>query len=132
MGHNRARGLLIKASDGVIESNLLERVECYAVQITPEYEWMEGGCSKDVVVRGNTLVDNGGGVWLAGNNGARKPLPADSHRDVAITDNTIAGSLNGIRVVGCTGLDLRGNSITPSSHPDAVAIALKNVEDVKR
>ena len=132
MGHNRARGLLIKASDGVIESNLLERVECYAVQIKPEYEWMEGGCSKDVVVRGNTLVDNGGGVWLAGNNGARKPLPADSHRDVAITDNTIAGSLNGIRVVGCTGLDLRGNSITPSSHPDAVAIALKNVEDVKR
>ncbi len=71
-------------------------------------------------------------MWLAGNNGARKPLPTDSHRDVAITDNTITGSLNGIRVVGCTGLDLRGNVVTPSSHPEAVDIVLKNVADVKR
>ena len=38
MGHNRARGLLIKASDGVIESNLIERVEGWAVQIAPEYD----------------------------------------------------------------------------------------------
>ena len=132
MGHNRARGLLIKASDGVIESNLIERVEGWAVQIAPEYEWMEGGCSKDMIVKGNVFRDNGGGVLLAGNNGARKPLPADSHRNVAITGNAISGSVNGISVVGCTGLDVRGNVINLPPHPKARAIDLVNVTGVQR
>ena len=132
MGHNRARGLLIKASDGVIESNIIEGVEGWAVQIAPEYEWMEGGCSKDMVVKGNVFRDNGGGVLLAGNNGARKPLPADSHRNVAITGNAISGSVNGIAVVGCTGLDVRGNTINLPAHPKARAVTLTNVSDVQR
>ena len=131
MGHNRARGLLIKASDGVIESNLIERVEGWAVQIAPEYEWMEGGCSKDMTVKGNVFRDNGGGVLLAGNNGARKPLPADSHRNVAITGNAISGSVRGIAVTGCTRLDVRGNAINLPAHPKARAIDLVNVADVQ-
>ena len=132
MGHNRARGLLIKASDGVIESNIIEGVEGWAVQIAPEYEWMEGGCSKDMVVKDNVFRGNGGGVLLAGNNGARKPLPADSHRNVAITGNAISGSVNGIAVVGCTGLDVRGNAINLPAHPKARAVTLTNVSDVQR
>ena len=132
MGHNRARGLLIKASDGVIESNLIERVEGWAVQIAPEYEWMEGGCSKDMRVKGNVFRDNGGGVLLAGNNGARKPLPADSHRNVAITGNAISGSVRGIAVTGCTGLEVRGNAITLPAHPKARAVTLTNVSDVRK
>jgi hypothetical protein len=132
MGHNRARGLLIKASDGIIESNLIKRVEGWGVQIAPEYEWMEGGCSKDMVVKGNVFRDNGGGVLVAGNNGARKPLPADSHRNVAITDNAISGSVNGIAVVGCTGLDVRGNKIALPNHPNAREMNLVNVADVRK
>ena len=131
MGHNRARGLLIKASDGVIESNLIERVEGWAVQIAPEYEWMEGGCSKNMTVKGNLFRDNGGGVLVAGNNGARKPLPADSHRNVAITGNAISGSVRGIAVTGCTRLDVRGNAINLPAHPKARAIDLVNVADVQ-
>jgi len=132
MGHNRARGLLIKASDGVIESNVLERVEGPAVQISPEYEWMEGGCSRNIAVRNNSFRDNGGGVLVAGNNGARNPLPADAHRDVAITGNRISGSVTGITVVGCTGLDVRGNEIVLPKNPKARAINLKNVSDVRQ
>ena len=132
MGHNRARGLLIKASDGLIEGNLIEGVECSAVQISPEYEWMEGGCSKNIVMRGNTLKQNGGGVLVAGNNGARKRLPADSHRNITITDNKISGSVKAIRVVGCTGLDVRGNDISLMNHPKACAIDLVNVAEVMK
>ena len=132
MGHNRARGLLIKASEGLIESNLIERVECEAAKISPEYEWMEGGCSKDIVMRGNTLLDNGDGIKVAGNNGARKRLPAEAHRNIAITGNRISGSVRGITVVGCTGLDVRGNDISLIDHPDARDITLVNVADVQQ
>lgn len=133
MGHNRARGLLIKASDGLIESNVLERVECHAMQMSPEYEWMEGGCSKNLVIRGNTMTDNGGGVLLAGNNGARKKLPTNAHRNIVIKGNRISGSFRGISVTGCTGLDLRGNSIImPPNATHGNDIILKNVADVLR
>ena len=132
MGHNRARGLLIKASDGLIEDNRIECVEGHAVQIVTEYEWMEGGCSKDLVVRNNVFRDNGGGVYVAGSNGARKPLPADSHRNIAITGNTISGAVPGIAVIGCTGLDVRGNTIElPPDRPKARTINLANVADVQ-
>ncbi|HNX35482.1 MAG TPA: acetylxylan esterase [Kiritimatiellia bacterium] len=131
MGHNRARGLLIKASDGLMESNVLEGVEGSAVQITPEYEWMEGGCSRNITVRDNVLRRNGGGVVVAGNNGARKPLPAASHRNVVITGNRLSESYTGIGVTGCTGLDVRDNEIV--LHPGARAkpVELQNVADVQ-
>ena len=132
MGHNRARGLLIKASDGLIEGNLIEGAECEGVKIAPEFEWMEGGCSKNIVMRGNTLRNNGGGVMVAGNNGAHKRLPADSHRNIAITNNTICGSVKAIRVVGCTGLDLRGNAISLPDHPKSRDVELVNTEKVTR
>ena len=43
----------------------------------------------------------------SGNNGARKPLPADSHYDISITDNRVDGP--GISVEGCTGGEVRRN-----------------------
>ena len=130
MGHNRARGLLIKASDGVIEGNRIECAEGHAVQIATEYEWMEGGCSKNLTVRNNVFRDNGGGVYVAGSNGARKPLPANSHHDIVITGNEISGSVPGIAVIGCTGLDVRGNTIELPDTPKARALDLVNVVDV--
>lgn len=131
MGHNRARGYLIKASDGLIENNVFEGVEGWAVQISPEYEWMEGGCSRDIVVRNNVFRNNGGGVLLAGNNGARKPLPADSHRNVSIIGNRIDGGHHGISVTGCTALDVRGNEINLKSKSSPVILknVAKNVTD---
>ena len=132
MGHNRGRGLMIKASDGLIEGNLIECAKANAVQISMEYEWMEGGCSKNVTVRNNVFRDNGGGVYVAGSNGARNLLPADSHRDIAITGNTISGSVPGIGVIGCTGLDVRGNTIELPDVPNARAMDLTNVADVLR
>ena len=132
MGHNRARGLLIKASDGVMADNVLEGVEGFAIQISPEYEWMEGGCSRNLKVTGNVFRRNGGGVLLAGNNGARKPLPADSHRDIAITGNRIEDCWSGIDVVGCTGLDLRGNEIRLYPGAKKQPVNLTNVAEVHR
>ena len=129
MGHNRARGLLIKASDGVMENNLLEGVEGWAVQISQEYEWMEGGCSRNLSVRGNTIRRNGAGVYVGGNNCRRKQLPADAHLNIAIAGNVFEGNSRGVAVVGCTGLDLRGNEFRNFS---GEPYELVNVADVKR
>ena len=123
---------LIKASDGVIADNVLEGVEGYAIQISPEYEWMEGGCSRNLKVTDNVFLRSGGGVLLAGNNGARRPLPADSHRDIAITGNRIGDCWSGIDVVGCTGLDLRGNDIRLRPDSKKQPVNLTNVAAVTR
>ena len=120
-GHSRARGLLIKASGGLIESNRLMRCAGQAIQIATEYEWMEGGCSRDLVVRGNTCRHNGGGIHVGGNNGARKMLPADSHYNISITDNEVDGP--GISVEGCTGGEVRRNG--------AAKVRLRNCEGVQ-
>ena len=70
-------------------------------------------------------------VWyVAGNNGARRPMPVDAHRNIAITGNTISGAAPGISVVGCTGLEVRGNTIELPDVPKARAIDLVNVADV--
>ena len=121
-GHTRARGLLIKASHGLIESNRIERCASLAMQIATEYQWMEGGCSRDVTVRGNECRQNGGGIHVGGNNGAGKPLPADSHYDISIIDNELNGA--GIFVEGCTGGAVVGNG--------GAKVVLNNCEDVRR
>ena len=132
MGHNRARGLLIKASDGLIEGNLLEGSEGHGIQIALEYGWMEGGCSKNIVVKDNVVRGNGGGIMVAGQNGARKPMPTDSHRNITITGNKISGSAPGIAVVGCTGLDVGGNIVELPADAKSGATALVNVADVRK
>lgn len=82
---------------------------------------MEGGCSRDLVVRGNTCRHNGGGIHVGGNNGARKMLPADSHYNISITDNEVDGP--GISVEGCTGGEVRRNG--------AAKVRLRNCEGVQ-
>ena len=93
---------------------------------------MEGGCSKNVVVRNNVVRGNGGGIMVAGQNGARKPMPTDSHRNITIIGNTVSGAAPGIAVVGCTGLDVRGNKIKLPDGAKAGAVALSNVSDVQK
>ena len=115
-----------------MENNILEGVEGHGIQISPEYEWMEGGCSQNLVVRGNTFRNNGGGVLIAGNNGARKPLPVDAHRNLVVVSNRIEGCRSGLTVIGCTGADLRGNEIALPPDSKKQAIELRNVAEVCR
>jgi len=63
-GSTRARGLLIKASDGLIASNVIEKACGSPISVTPEFAWLEGGCSTNLVIRDNVIRANGGGVHL--------------------------------------------------------------------
>lgn len=112
-GSCRARGLLIKASDGLIESNVVSGCFGPAVVSTPEYQWLEAGCSSRLTIRGNTFRDNrDAGVWIGGSAGNRQPLPKEAHRDIRIVGNRISGSSKGIRLEGCQDYEIEENEIS--------------------
>lgn len=86
-GSTRARALLIKASDGLIENNDIERSHYDAISIYPEYEWLEGGCSRNVTIRNNRLRLNGGGIAIGGRSGDGKRLPPEAHPGMVLENN---------------------------------------------
>ncbi len=53
--NHRARGMLIKASNGLIEGNLVEGSTIAGLVLSPEFYWDEAGYVRHVVVRHNTF-----------------------------------------------------------------------------
>lgn len=88
-GSTRARAMLVKASDGIIESNVVERSHYDAISIYPEYEWLEGGCSRNVTIRNNVIRNSGGGIVVGGRSGNGTSLPKSAHSGVKIENNDI-------------------------------------------
>lgn len=128
MGHNRARGLLVKASDGVIESNTLEGVEGWAVLMAPECNWMESGCGSNLRLVGNVCCGNGDGIHIGGRSLKGRPLAASTRSNVRIEGNLIEGG--NVAVTGCRGLVVDRNDIRPRSGQRPVV--RKNVESADR
>jgi len=132
-GHVRARGIITKASHGAIENNTITACASLGMWIAPNYVWMEGGCSSDLKITGNRLVGNqGGGIAISGLPGTKAPLPANSHRDIIISGNTISGPGKAIQVTGCTNLEIAGNTLETEAKTLDETIILKNVEGLKQ
>ena len=123
MGHNRARGLLVQASDGVIARNVLEGVEGWAMLLAPECAWLEAGIGSRVRIVENVCRGNGEGINVGGRSLAGHPFAASARKDVEICGNRIDGA--NIAVTGCTGLRLSDNDIRPRT--DQQSISLVNV-----
>ena len=75
---NRARGMLLKADDGLVEHNLVEDSTIAGIVVSPESGANEAGYAHNVTVRGNTIrhtgyAENGpwnsvaGGITVSGN-----------------------------------------------------------------
>ena len=90
-GSTRARGLLIKASDGLIENNVIEKACGSGIAISPEFCWLEGGSSRNLTIRGNVLRGNGGGIFIGGTSGAGRPLGPEAHEGIRLENNEIIG-----------------------------------------
>ncbi len=59
-----------------------------AVLISPEFEWMEAGCSSDVVVKDNVFRGIGQTpIRILADGGNGKPLPAGAHRNISVFNN---------------------------------------------
>jgi hypothetical protein len=146
-GPNRSRGILIKGSQGEVTGNTLIDNWGPAILITPEWWWLEAGCSDDVVVSGNKIAgcrDTAIHITAGGGNG--KPAPAGAHNRIAVLDNTIQGGRfpsilvtstdtgtiarnvirsdatgDAIGLVNTKGIDVRDNTISPATQQPPAA-----------
>jgi hypothetical protein len=111
-GFNRSRGILVKASDGLIEGNTLTGNVMAAIMVAPEWWWLESGSSNNVTIRGNTIRDCGDvaiAVYAFG--GAPTIAPAGAHNNITISGNRMTGCpLPNILVTSTRGLHLGPNT----------------------
>lgn len=91
-GFNRSRGLLIRASDGKIVGNKLVENGMPAILIGAECFWLEGGNSRNVEIRNNTIIDcQNTAILVEGSGGlsARKRADIGTYRNIAIIGNSM-------------------------------------------
>jgi hypothetical protein len=148
MGPNRSRGILVKASNGIISGNRLTDNWGEAIKLAPEYGWLEAGSGSNVTVSDNVISgchDAAIAVYAYGGNGETAPVGA--HNNIQITGNSISGSSNpAIAVTSTSKLMLKRNTIESPNNKLLVPwvmnefgrkedpsrqIYLKNVENVE-
>ena len=56
IGPNRSRGILVKASQGLVKDNTLVDNWGMAIKASPEYFWLEAGSGSNIRIQGNTIT----------------------------------------------------------------------------
>ena len=115
---HRARGLLLKARDGLVENNLVDGSSIAGLVMGPELWWGEGNYAHNVTIRGNTFAHCGyatTGPWNEQAGvltllGTGDSPDARGHKNIVIENNTFANN-DGINVVldGVEGAVFRDN-----------------------
>jgi hypothetical protein len=128
MGPNRSRGIIIKASNGVITDNNLVSNWGQAIKLAPEYSWLEAGSGSNITISGNTITkchDAAIAVYAYGGNG--ETAPAGAHKNIIISGNNISGSTNpAIAVTSVKGLELKNNTIESPNNDYLVPWRMQN------
>jgi len=108
--NHRARSILVKTREVLIENCSFENVMGAAVSIAAEGWWHEGVASRNVAIRGNKIVNCHGGVHIAID--APKP-DAPAHKNITIENNIIdcPDGKHAIHASHVDGLALRANQL---------------------
>lgn len=127
-GHNRSRGILIKASEGRISGNKLVNSHLQAIKIAPEFEWLESGFSRNVTVEDNEIIDPKREAILI--KGVRTH---PGHENLAVQNNVVRTRVSpAIRIEAVKGGRVAGNDVRqPDGSPLAGAVAVKYSEGVE-
>ena len=127
-GFNRSRGILIKASNGIVKNNRIEGCRGEAIKVAPEYWWLESGSSNNVKITGNTISNcSGKGIAVYATAGKGGTAPAGAHNNIAIENNTITNVKDlHIWVTSTRGLVLKGNKYDPAKRK------LEQCQDVEK
>ncbi len=106
--NNRARGMIIKGDNGVIENNMISGCSVGGIEVAPEFWWNEAGSSCHLLIEGNTIKHVGyatlnlpycfqaGAISVAAN--TTGPAAALDHSGIAIVDNRFVDE-NGINLL---------------------------------
>ncbi|MGF7080750.1 right-handed parallel beta-helix repeat-containing protein [Mucilaginibacter sp. UYCu711] len=134
--NNRARGILIKTRNVLIERCLIKETSGTGIHIGAESNWLEGPTSANVIIRNNRIIRCGGGAGtiertsgIAVNVIAPDKTLAGLHKHITIEGNIIEGdhAENGIYISGATDVTIRSNEISGCTKP----INIKYADDVK-
>jgi hypothetical protein len=89
--NHRARGMLLKADNGLVEGNTIDGSTIGGIVLTPEFWWNEADYSRNVIIRNNTIRNVArapyslGGMVVAAID--QMWVPACGHRNIEITAN---------------------------------------------
>jgi hypothetical protein len=126
--NHRARGMLLKASNGLVEHNDIDGSTMGGIVLTPEFWWNEAGYSRNVIIRNNIVRHVAyaphqlGGVVIAALNG---PRPVDGYGDqnIVIKNNTFE-DINGVNLLITSAKDILVKNnlfLNAQSEPGGVA-----------
>lgn len=119
-GYSRARGIIVKATNGVIKNNRLTGVWMQSITMHPEWYWFGGGHSSNVLVEGNDIT---AGQFPAiaiysTDIGTKTFLKAGAHRNIDIRNNTIRYYYPpAVFLTSIEGYTFVGNKIEKMSEP---------------
>ena len=105
--NHRARSVLVKTREVLIENCVFEDVMGAAVCVAAEGWWHEGVTAQNVTIRGNRIARCAGGIHIA----IDAQDPGGFHRDITIENNVIdcPGAKHAVYASNVDGLALRGN-----------------------
>ena len=117
-GHNRSRGILIKASNGEVSGNLISHCRMAAILVSPEFWWMEAGLPSNLMIRKNIIKGCfETPIQIHAFAGSRAVLPAGTLRNISVIENRIEDSTWPlIHVRSTSGLIIKDN-LLPASPP---------------
>ena len=129
---HRARGVLIKTRNVLVENCTIEETTLSAIHIGVEKYWDEGPGSENVIIRGNRFVRCGYGGSCSGvliNCECEKPELSRVHNNILIENNVIENEteLPDVIVSGARKVVMRGNVF---SRPKEQAVLCKDSERV--
>ena len=107
--NHRARGMLLKADNGLVEGNTIEGSTMGGIVLTPEFWWNEASYSSNVTIRHNTIrhvalaPDQLGAVVIAALETA--PIAGCGHRNILLEDNRFE-DLNGVNLLITSACDV--------------------------
>ncbi|MEI7502035.1 MAG: right-handed parallel beta-helix repeat-containing protein, partial [Paludibacter sp.] len=124
--YNRSRGILIKASNGCLIGNTLQGNWMTSVLISPEAWWLESGCSDNIDVSNNIILDNkqDKAIKVTGEGFDDVTPPVGLHNNINITNNQFTNCLLPVIYLGSTkNGNITGNIITK------LALSNQNVQN---
>ncbi len=114
-GFARARGIIVKAPNGIIKNNTLEGFWLDSIAMYPEWFWFGGGHVENVIVEGNKITAgvNPAISIFSDDATSKSVMPAGAHRNVTIRNNQINYHYApAVLLTSIDGLIFKNNKIT--------------------
>mmetsp|Transcript_24649 Transcript_24649/g.58507 ORF Transcript_24649/g.58507 Transcript_24649/m.58507 type:complete len:719 (-) Transcript_24649:358-2514(-) len=118
IGPNRSRGILVKASQGLVKDNTLVGNWGMAIKASPEYFWLEAGSGSNIRIQGNTITGcRDVAIAVYAKNGNDGWAPSGAHKNIVIAQNTIRDSTYpNVCISAIETLDYYGNRLGPANN----------------